>query len=382
MIKLLTWIFGLYIILSPFYIFSSGLPQPADFIMTFGILLMLFSFNSSFLRIIPIAKLTNFTIIVVLVAVLNQIYFNLGGFLGSPLFASIFYIYNSLSFILVFYMYFNSYNKNTFFNNVGWFLFVSISVQFIASILDLGKTEGRAVLFFNNPNQLGYFALLIFSIFTIVPSKARSNKTVVVILIMMSGYLMLLSQSRAAFIGVLSLSVIVIIKESMKFNFKSLLFLLLFGILVFFTFNESSYVQDKLDGINQRQQMRGDNFEEEIGVRGYDRIFLYPEYLIFGAGELWNVRFPLAHHQGEMHSGLGTIIFSYGILGIITFIIFVFSLIKYNFVYNIIVILPVALYNLTHQGLRNTLLWVFFAFIYLVSLEEHNEMDVGNQQSI
>ena len=94
-----------------------------------------------------------------------------------------------------------------------------------------------------------------------------------------------------------------------------------------------------------------------ITERGYDRIIEYPEYILWGAGEGETQRFTKGTSTNELHSTLGTILFSYGIIGLV---IMTFLLKKAIWGAPLgiwlVMISPFA-YGLTHNGMRQPLFW-------------------------
>ena len=95
--------------------------------------------------------------------------------------------------------------------------------------------------------------------------------------------------------------------------------------------------------------------------RGYLRVLNYPQYLIAGAGELGLDRF---HDEDqEFHSTLGTILFSYGIIGFGIFSFMIYRILNFSGFGQIIYFVPPFLFGLTHQGFRPTFLWVLFGVL-------------------
>src|SRR4029079_5761391 len=94
--------------------------------------------------------------------------------------------------------------------------------------------------------------------------------------------------------------------------------------------------------------------------RGYDRIWRNQQYLLLGAGEGGLSRFDDTAYvkNMEIHSSAGTILFSYGIVGSILFLVFMWRLIRGARARLVITLLPPLLYTGAHQGLRFTMLWI------------------------
>ncbi len=77
--------------------------------------------------------------------------------------------------------------------------------------------------------------------------------------------------------------------------------------------------------VTQRFSSIGKKSSDSLEGRGYDRIWRYKQNLLFGAGEGADYRFGRAI---EMHSTLGTVLFSYGMPGFLFFCRFLCALYK------------------------------------------------------
>src|SRR5262249_31537568 len=73
------------------------------------------------------------------------------------------------------------------------------------------------------------------------------------------------------------------------------------------------------DRVSERIEAIGQQTDDSAAGRGYNRIIDYPQYLILGAAEGGYDRFVNIHL--ELHSTLGTIFFSYGIVGSCLFLL-------------------------------------------------------------
>jgi hypothetical protein len=365
--KFLIVIISLYIITCPFYVFDSGLPQPSDGIAFMGILSLLFSG-----KIYPLLKLKVFKRLIqfiILATIINLIYFFIyrgKGINNKFYFPPLFYIFNMLFFCMVFYLLNKNFLKNA--NFLSLAILISLFVQVLFGIGHIGG--GRSSLFFNNPNQLGYYSLVSLSIFSALPSKYRANKLIFLVTVLMSAYLILLSNSRAALLGVALLGIIVFIKEGFKVKASSMFFAVTALMLGWYFLSQSVFVDTQIKTIKDRAESKVIQGVSEWQIRGYDRFYLNPEYIFFGAGEGAFERFNSYQHL-EMHSGPGTILFSYGIAGFLIFFSFIKFLIRRNVFYNLILLTPVFLYNLSHQGFRESLFWILLASVFVVSEKEH-----------
>lgn len=125
----------------------------------------------------------------------------------------------------------------------------------------------------------------------------------------------MISGSRASLAGIFVLAIILFVNEGFKFNVKSILFSMFVIMISLNVLLTSDWFVDQWEVVKHRNQVKESTFESEWQIRGYDRITLYPEYILYGAGEMANKRFVKSYQQLEMHSAFGTILFSYGIIG-------------------------------------------------------------------
>jgi hypothetical protein len=367
MSKFLIFIILLYIITCPFYIFSSGLPQPSDGIALIGIILIVITGKiAPFFRLPILKRAAQLTALITFINLAYFFAFNLMGIDNRFYFAPLFYIFDMLVFAMLLFI-LNKEGTNAV-NYISLAVLLSLLGQVLLGLKHVGGARGA--LFFNNPNQLGYYSLVSLSIFAALPSKWRAMKLVTLAAVVMSAYLILVSGSRAALMGVAVLGIIIFVKEGFKAQASSIFFILIAAVLGWYFVNQSSFVDQQIKSIRERNEYKSSKGVSEWKVRGYDRFYLYPEYVLFGAGEGEFTRFK-SYQQLEMHSGPGTILFSYGILGFLLFASFINSAIKRNIVFNSILLAPVFLYNFTHQGFREPLFWMLIAIVFAVSEKEY-----------
>ncbi len=367
--RFLLTIIYLYVITCPFYIFDSGLPQPSDGIAVLGIIYLLFSTKMiPFFKIKAVKRLFQF---VALATFINLAYFFIyksNGVDNRFYFPPLFYIFDMFFFVMILFILNNNFILKI--NHISLAILISLSVQVLMGLVHIGS--GRSSLFFNNPNQLGYYSLVSLTVFASLPSKYRANKLIILCAVLFSSYLILLSGSRAALLGVALLSGMIFLKEGIKVGFSSSIFIIIVLVGSWYFLNKNDFFNSQIDSIKARQEVKANQGASEWQVRGYDRFVLNPEYVFFGAGEGVYERFNSYQHL-EMHSGPGTILFSYGVLGFTFFFLFIKQVIKLNLLFNFLLLLPVFLYNLTHQGFREPLFWILLACIFVVSQNEYKQ---------
>lgn len=229
---------------------------------------------------------------------------------------------------------------------------VALAANVVAISL-IGLGGGRATLFFNNPNQLGYFAVLASCIFLLTSSRA--TRLVDLAALTTALVLAAASLSKGAMVAILVAGIIALLRGR---------WLVMAGVLALtFALTSLPFGSDLLDRALLRIEGIGQDADDNPAGRGYDRILNHPELLVLGAGEGAHERFG---SRIEFHSSLGTLVFAYGIVGATLFFFFLWTAWRQNGIWVWLVSSPIWLYGLTHQGLRTRLFWVFIVMGYAV----------------
>jgi hypothetical protein len=352
---LVTW--AIYLLLIPLYIFPSGLPQPGDVLVLVVAPLALQHWNGKLGRDMrsTLRALIWFTLWVCLVDITwvfvmgSYMLFGPDSFLLYPLY----YIHNALIFLvaLVLYRRFG----DLFLRVTVFAVTVTVFVQVLSSIA-LGAGGGRGTVFFNNANQLGYYALLVATLIALTHRRLQLRLLTSSLVLVCCGVLAVVSASRAAAGGIAVLLVFMLFS-----NPKILVAACLAGAAVVSGVGPvANAIEASQDRVLNRSAHSDASFFQE---RGYDRIWRNQQYLLLGAGEGGLSRFDdTAYVKGmEIHSSAGTILFSYGIVGALLFLVFTWRLIRGARAWLVITLLPPLLYTGAHQGLRFTMLWVVLA---------------------
>lgn len=352
---LVTW--AIYLLLIPLYIFPSGLPQPGDLLVLLVIPLALHHWNGRLGRDMraTMRALIWFTLWVCLVD--YAWVFVMGSFTlfgpDSFLMFPLYYIYNALIFLAALVLY--RRHGELFLRVTVFAVTATVFVQILSSIA-LRTSGGRGTLFFNNPNQLGYYALLAATLIALTHRRLQLRLVTSSLALVCCGCLAMISASRAAAGGVAVLLVLMLFS-----NPKILVAVCLAGAAVV---SGVGPVADAIEASQDRVLNRSARSEATFfQERGYDRIWRNQQYLVLGAGEGGLSRFDeTAYVKGmEIHSSAGTILFSYGIVGALLFLVFTWRLIRGARARLVITLLPPLLYTGAHQGLRFTMLWVVLA---------------------
>jgi hypothetical protein len=235
----------------------------------------------------------------------------------------------------------------------------SLFISAIGILLGVTK-QARVTAFFNNPNQLAHFCLCGLAIL-LIAYGGRIPIRLLPLAAVAAGILGVLAPaSLAAIGGLLVIGIgwaIANLHQLRRMLQATAAALILFGAMFGFD-------QYKGGGIAESLMKRAGVSEKKVseltdGARGYDRLLAYPKHLILGAGEgAWPLRFQPYHQGVEIHSSLGTLLFCYGSIGVMLFVVLLFHVMKSSPPFVSVVISGLLLYGFTHNGLRTTFFWI------------------------
>lgn len=234
-----------------------------------------------------------------------------------------------------------------------WASFLALILQSIM-LLSANWAPGvaRGSLFFSNPNQLAYFTLLATSIF-LASHQIREDAPPLMTWIALgcASVLVVFSGSKAGLLGVVVLLALALLAHRrgrgvvMAILSLTLLLALPYLIELITTWGQVMFVFGQQD--------------DSFAGRGYDRLWRFPYFLILGAGEGVFQRFS-GLYDVEIHSTIGAILFSYGVVGTgLLMAAVIFSLDR--FMRGPMYLLPVLVYGVAHNGIRQPLFWVLLA---------------------
>jgi hypothetical protein len=343
----------LQIILSPIYVFESGLPQPADFLLVFlGLLAAVFVGIN-----IPTKALQPFSASLVFACYTFAV--NLWWFirLGQLQFliVPLYYFYNCFA-LLTFWNLYHTYGRS-FIYLTTYAIFASVVIQLFISFQVLDNALNNALrtsLFFRNPNQTAYYAILVGSL---ILTASQGNllpaplKLLTPLFFAALAYLVILTQSRG---GLAALGVLFAL-----FAIRRVGTALILG-LVLFTAAHSSLAEQLLQSVAERMEAKKTNLQQELAYRGYARIWENPQYLLFGAGEGGYERFETLWGK-ELHSTFGNVLMSYGVVGLLLLLRFFWSLVRISGFTSLLNFLPAFVFGLTHNGIRQSEFWMIAA---------------------
>ena len=357
-----TSVICVYIFLSPLYLIPSGYPQIADIFLVIGMapaLILAFLKLKGGIR--PVYLIG--CIFVALTFVINSVNFLFFGDIKLAL-SSLYYLYNFLVFIFVSLMISNGGYK------AEKLIYMAIALTILVQIPlchILPNINYREIGTFNNPNQLAYWSLLMAVSIVFLKRDKKFNAYDYAFLLGLV-YLELLALSKA---GLITFSIFLFMVFLMpKIQAEVRIFVLFictmivtFGVFQFKAMQGLFFSLEEIGNAINRVASIGQEADDNLEARGYYRIINYPEYLIFGAGEGAFDRFQEAKTR-ELHSGLATILFSYGIFGLITFLTFVYATLRRLKWYYMILFIPVLMFGISSQTIRFTHFWFLLGLVY------------------
>lgn len=355
---------ALYVLTSVIYVFPPGLPQPADFILLLVAGLTL-SFSWRYLADEPILYIAFVSLLGWIITV-NSIWFLMEHdfrFLQS----SLFFIFNAIVFISVLGIALRDFDR--FCCLMYWSCIAALAVEVFYITIFYPGLSRRTAGSFNNPNQLGYWVLLVFACIGVVRRRERLG-LVDLFGLGLGCYAIALSLSRAATIAAGVLVTAIVISSGVRRGAGLVLAAGLAGGLAFEILNGGGGMVDRianaelttaldqrLSGISEAHQ------DGDMVRRGYKRLVDNPHYLALGAGEGAYERLSTENFTKEFHSTLGNVLMSYGIVGLTLFGLFLFAIFKNSPWTSWMYLFSIMLYGITHMGLRDSLFWIFLALV-------------------
>jgi hypothetical protein len=338
-----------FVLTFPLYILPSGGPQLSNMFVVAILIRMLATGHVQLDRRCRFILKSCF--LFVAYAFLVNSYWSLKFFTSQYIIVGPFYIYNMITLWVAFALY--TQHRERFIQFTLKAMMITIAYHIPAALYFMRSGAFRATVFFNNPNQLGFFGLLAAAI-TIYCSRAVKVSPYLVGLTLVGIlFLTLISLSKAAMGGV----VLMLLIYGLTQPKVGITFALLVSILFTATPIGSSVFQKAFSRVDTVGQS-----DDSAEGRGYDRILNYPHHLALGAGEGGYERFN-RYGGKEIHSVFGTLIFCYGLVGSVLVYFFIYQSCR-GLGWHIWPLLPVAFYGVTHQGLRFSMLWVVLAIAW------------------
>lgn len=288
-----------------------------------------------------------------------------------------FYIYNAA--IMLFVVSLGMYDYERLRKVVYWSCIAALGAEFFYLEFIYTGAKMRSLGTFNNPNQMGYWGLLMLACLG-VARRGRPMHITDAGALAVGCYVIAQTLSRAATAAGVLMALAVAL--SGRWQRGALIAIVGLGMAggsiellrggILEQVSEASVVK----GLQYRISRLTRNPDDPLSLwkRGYGRLIEHPEYLAVGAGEGAFERLTSLKDK-EFHSSLGNILLSYGIIGLGILFVFFYTIFRKSPTINLVYFGLIMLYGITHMGMRDTMLWIFLALVYVQSIVE--EASVG-----
>lgn len=370
----------LYFALKPLYLGASGFLQISDVVLLLSLAYLFIAahgklgFDSDSASAIRI-----FLIMLLYQIVINSIWQAVTGDRSMSR-HDLYYIFNFMAFTGCLYIG-QLVSTDRIKRAVGLGSFVAVIITAMGMVLSAGLGT-RSTAFFNNPNQLGYFAVIMLTVIALC--KEQLNWVQKTAIFVISFWSMISSLSKAAILAYFIEVVVLILfyqnNRSAARIVTEIALLAVVGMviyLLFFSDNSNIVNNDTIYQMRERILNLAEENDSSLAYgRGYARVTEMLPHLLWGTGEGAYDRF-IVRHGTEVHSTFVMLLTCYGVIGLTGYI----AIFKKcmgdgrQFVQNAIVLMGLFLYSLTHNGIRNTLVWMIMAMVLLFSRDERENLE-------
>lgn len=360
----------LIVLLTPFYFYASGLPQPAHVLILLSSCFVLFINRG---QVVDLLKLHKYGILfLTLLLAINSLY--------AAIYQNISFVINSV------YWFFNFglfvallvvIRNRVVFSWLTYLIAFKFAMIVFSYLVGWGGYEfwPRYDYFFNGPNQLAYFALCLFLVYIVV-TRFEINLIFFVVYAMLIS-IVLSSGGRSAYLALVPLVVLLVF--SLRRRLTSVALVLLIPFLVDLSFSHFELPNVSRDKISSVSSVNHNTLDEifnltldedgslhsivlQLSARGYLRAVEHPWYMLYGAGQGYDDRFVDRYgYAYEIHSSIFAVLFYYGLIGLVLFLYFLWRV--FDLKINILWMSPLFVYGLFTFGLRSPYFWVALAFL-------------------
>ncbi|MDX5385787.1 MAG: hypothetical protein LPK15_06245 [Alteromonadaceae bacterium] len=363
-----SYVFGAGLVLSQFYFFKSGIPQPAHFLMVLPFLFYLLR-KRPFVILPRKEEFPSFLIVFFLYVASVNLFYAIYLQDYKFIFPVVYFLYG----LVVYFVLQNIILYNNGLSIINIALFSGLVVLFLMAITGLGNYRffPRYNAFFNDPNQMAFWALCVSSMLLAQRSLNDLLKGLVFLCLF---YIILKSASRSGLVGfsvlVLGFLVAYVGSALSVSNFKKLAGVFL-GVSLVVGLGYV-FVKDNIETITfVESRLNQVDVGAQAGVRGYTRFLDYPEYIFLGAGQGAEIRFD--PKETEIHSTWAGLLFYYGIPGLLLMLGFILKIVRRLSLSQKLIFAAPLLYSFSTLGYRTPIFWVFLAFFFcLTILQDEN----------
>lgn len=370
-----------YLLLKPLYLFESGGLQIADLCLlaAFVLFIILTKFDlkakNSLISVVKSNAL--FLVFIAMTFIVNLTYFAHYGKYKFIL-SSLYFVFTFVA-ILMFAIF---CQKRTFLDKMSTAFKFGLIAQVIIFVLGVGRyySPDRYMGSFNDPNQFAFFILLSY-LFIYAINALRGGKENSTIYLVVTAGLIYVSASTGMLLGLSAFLLGQLLYSMLHFKLQyrtvkhivygvtSATIMVAAVLLIASTVTTSSSrtaLINKVgtvtiaDRLEQKTVKAGGGADMTLWEeRGYDKIYKYPEKLIYGAGEGMYERFN-TKLIGEIHATLPSILFYYGIVPFLILLKWLYTKIRKSAINIQLVYFSLLAESFTLLNQRQTLFWIIF----------------------
>lgn len=377
----------------PLYLWESGLPQIGHGL---GALLTLWSFINGFWKAPRTVKVA-LVFAMYAVTVNSLMYIKYQDY--QTILSALYYSYN-VALMGAIIGVAHHIGARSFFRVVRSAFAMWLVLESLIIVGGLGRVFGefRAMGTFNDPNQFAHWVL--WAVIGVAISGFYLSRSMMWgwVAFALGVFLLILSASRSGLLGMVVIGLALmysatysLLRFCRKGKCRLHLRTLVLGGLVLGAFLGIISIEGfRMELGAQAEKFLGrvthglDKGEENLIERGYDRILLFPEYLILGAGEGANERWAgKTTFLGEIHSTPAGVLFYYGIPGSVLFVLMLWSVWQMlPLGWMRLMLLAPLFYSLGTYNLRNSFFWLGLAILYVAGRVLRDESFRGARSGI
>lgn len=379
------WLFLLYLLLKPFYIFESGTLQPSD-----AILVVCFFYYICISRKSKLFQCSIDIILLIFVAfvfVINLIYY-LIYFETEFIVSSMYYVFN-LMLVLVFR---TLVLDRSFLKKLFMVCRINLWVQLGIYVTGLGRfyvdangETGRYLGSFNDPNQFAFFCFCLVLTMFMITQFDSVDAHINILDYMLLVFMVYVSSSTGMFLAIcvffFSYILTMIFSSAGRRNpakrkqaVHVLVTVMIVAIAVLLMKNtlgdivENSMIYQRImEKLSMSETSGGTTVWQD---RNIDKVYLYPLQNLFGAGQGYYYRFSRAYSSGEIHSTLLSILFCYGVVPLLIVLNWMKRNIRRTTWLFVPVFLSLLIESFTLLNQRQPFFWMFFVLAYSYKILE------------
>lgn len=259
----------------------------------------------------------------------------------------------------------NIKNTDLFIKLILKVIFISFIIALCLYFSGLGRYNftPRYNGYFNDPNQMAFWILSLGCMYLYLSGNRILNFAV----FLMTIFLVLITLSRSALLGLPLIALAVILKQ--RGSIQNKILLVTISLLIVTIGLAVMYSYGYFDDIILRFSRGLTDRESQEEGRGFSVPFNNLELTVLGAGQ--GRPWLYSSHGTEIHSTWLGIFFYYGIVGLILFLNFLYNIQKGLSIADKLLLMSPMIYGITTYNARTVIFWFLIA-VFIIGKEKHS----------